>query len=241
MPEAELAGFTVVDPYSVLVTHASETIQRMRHELLSYSSLERSLSQLQKIDDDLVSDFFRSPDHKQTLHRVLIALLEDHVWIGNLNKIAEAVSMGLADNLSQNSLVSLVRKHITRSILKPTLDRHGVGSALVLCDQLQLALHEEHASSLTEWIDGIFRWLRENSSHLTEDRPWALIVPEHCRLLFSRRVTSLQLPLVVVSQQEAITVATLFAEKTILHQEVQAMLEPSSRRSVRSTSSEDSF
>src|SRR6185436_13609808 len=90
--EAELAGFTVVEPVSVLVTHVSETIREHMGLVLTRDDVKALVEAVRKDSPAVVDDLV--PNHLSygDLHRVLRALLSERVSIKNLAAILEVVS-----------------------------------------------------------------------------------------------------------------------------------------------------
>src|SRR6185503_351155 len=54
--EAELAGFTVIDPTSVLVTHLSEVLRGALHEVLSRDDVKELVEQVKKTSPAVVEE-----------------------------------------------------------------------------------------------------------------------------------------------------------------------------------------
>src|SRR5690606_24037523 len=53
---AEIYGYTVIDPLSVLITHLSEVIRSHAHELLSRQEINQLLSRVKEDNEILVSE-----------------------------------------------------------------------------------------------------------------------------------------------------------------------------------------
>ena len=54
--KAELAGYTLIDPTSVIITHLSEVIKRHAHEMLSRQEVGNILTNLKKTNEAIVND-----------------------------------------------------------------------------------------------------------------------------------------------------------------------------------------
>ena len=63
---AEVAGYTVVDPPSVLVTHFSETIKRHCHQILSRQDVQVLLDNLKENNPALVNELVPSQSERGT-------------------------------------------------------------------------------------------------------------------------------------------------------------------------------
>lgn len=130
--KAELYGYTVVDPLTVLVTHLKEVINQNAHELLGRQEVKELLEgikdQYNVVIDELIPDVLRLGE----VQKVLQNLLKYDVPINDLVTILET----LADygNVTKDSemLTEYVRQALNRTIVKPYLDQNGVLNVLTI-------------------------------------------------------------------------------------------------------------
>ncbi|HCW79546.1 MAG TPA: flagellar biosynthesis protein FlhA, partial [Ruminococcaceae bacterium] len=86
---AEMYGYTVIDPLSVVITHLSETIRRHAHELLSRQDVSQMLENMKKYNATLVSDVVPNVITQANLQKVLCSLLREGVPIRDMETILE--------------------------------------------------------------------------------------------------------------------------------------------------------
>ena len=89
---AELAGYTVVDAVSVLITHLSEVLRKHAAELLGREDLKQLVDKVRETSPSLVDELIPQVLNMGLLHRVLILLLEEHVPISNMTRILECLA-----------------------------------------------------------------------------------------------------------------------------------------------------
>jgi flagellar biosynthesis protein FlhA len=123
--EAELAGYTVVDPESVLVTHLAETLRRHAHEILSRDDVQALVDRLRERQPALVASVVGDPVPMGLLHRVLQRLLKDGIAIRNIPRILEALGEHAARTKDPAVLTELVRKGLARTITEQHVDAQG--------------------------------------------------------------------------------------------------------------------
>ncbi|MCZ8261761.1 MAG: flagellar biosynthesis protein FlhA [Beijerinckiaceae bacterium] len=90
--EAQLRGYTVVDPATVIATHLTEIIKNNMSELLSYAEVQKLLKDLSKPHQDLVKDLTNGAISTTGIQRVLQLLLAERVSIRDLGTILEAMA-----------------------------------------------------------------------------------------------------------------------------------------------------
>jgi len=139
---AELAGYTVVDPPMVLITHLGEILQRHASELLSREDLTRMLERLRDtaptIVDELKPDLLRVG----VVHSVLVQLLQERVPITNLVGIVESLVSHAARTKDPAELVERVRTDLSRDICDRFRDADGRVRVIVLEPHLEMKLRE---------------------------------------------------------------------------------------------------
>src|SRR5207302_1972486 len=89
---AELAGYTVVDAVSVLITHLSEILRKHAAELLGREDLKGLVDKVRETAPSLVDELIPTVLSMSLLHRVLVLLLEEQVPISNLTRILECLA-----------------------------------------------------------------------------------------------------------------------------------------------------
>jgi len=138
--EATLAGYTVVDPESVLVTHLSETLRRHAHEILSRDDVQTLVDRLREREPTLVGSVVGEHVPLGLLHRVLQNLLKDRIPIRNLPQIIETLGDHAAGTRDPSLLTEMVRKTLARTISEQHSDDHGHIQAVVLEPSLEYEL-----------------------------------------------------------------------------------------------------
>jgi len=135
--EAELMGYTVIDPVSVLVTHLSETIRSSIGDILSRDDVKEMVDQIKKTSPAVVEELIPSKMGYGDVQRVLKSLLREGVSIRNLPAILEV----LADNATKikdtDQLSELVRQRLGRTLCEMYADSEGALHAVTLDPEIE--------------------------------------------------------------------------------------------------------
>ncbi len=115
---AEIYGYTVIDPLSVMITHLSETVKVHAHELLSRQEVALLIENLKKVAPELVDEVIPNLISFGNLQKILINLLKEGIPIKDmqtvLSTIADSAGTGFdLTNITENIRVALKRT-ITR-------------------------------------------------------------------------------------------------------------------------------
>jgi flagellar biosynthesis protein FlhA len=115
---AELAGYTVIDPESVFITHLSETLRKHADELLTREDVQGLLDRLRKNQPSLVGEVVGTEGEVSVglLQRVLRNLLSSGVPIRELTAILEALAENSSKSKNATVLTEMVRKSLARTI-----------------------------------------------------------------------------------------------------------------------------
>ncbi|MCK4276906.1 MAG: flagellar biosynthesis protein FlhA [Phycisphaerae bacterium] len=148
--QAELAGYTVVEPESVLMTHLSETLRKHTHELLSRDDVQRLTDRLREKQPSLINGVLGEIVPMGLLHRVLQNLLRDGIAIRDLAQIMEALGDHATRTKDPSALTEFARKALVRTITEQHTDSEGRITAIVL----EPALEYELRNSITRDAEG---------------------------------------------------------------------------------------
>ncbi|HUS92491.1 MAG TPA: flagellar biosynthesis protein FlhA [Phycisphaerae bacterium] len=138
--EAELRGYTVVDPESVLITHLSETLRQHAHEVLSRDDVQRLVDRLREKQPTLVNSVVGDVVPLALLHRVLQGLLRDGIPIRDLPKVLETLGDHATRTKDAAVLTEMTRKGLVRTITEQHADFAGRIKALTLEPSLEYEL-----------------------------------------------------------------------------------------------------
>ena len=134
---AELAGFTVVDAPTVLMTHLSECLKRHAHELLSREDLQKMLERLKEVSPTLVEELKPEGFSPIVLHQVLIHLLRESVSISSLERIIESCAHHFQTGRPVSELTEKVRGDLGPIIVEPFRDDAGKVSVILMEPKLE--------------------------------------------------------------------------------------------------------
>lgn len=114
--QAELAGYTLIDPTSVIITHLSEIIKEHLHELLNRQEVNNLLENLKKTNSTIVDDTIPSVITVGNLQKVLANLLREGVPIRDMETIIETLSDYGSQVKDTDMLTEYVRQALKRTI-----------------------------------------------------------------------------------------------------------------------------
>lgn len=114
--QAELAGYTLIDPTSVIITHLSEIIKEHLHELLNRQEVNNLLENLKKTNSTIVEDTIPSIITVGNLQKVLGNLLREGVPIRDMETIIETLSDYGSQVKDTDMLTEYVRQALKRTI-----------------------------------------------------------------------------------------------------------------------------
>ncbi|MDF3004385.1 MAG: flhA [Oscillospiraceae bacterium] len=114
--KAELAGYTLIDPTSVIITHLSEVIRQHAYELLTRQEVNNLLANLKKTNETIVNDIIPGIVSVSTLQKVLCNLLREGVPIRDMETILEVLGDYGASIKDADMLTEYVRQSLKRTI-----------------------------------------------------------------------------------------------------------------------------
>lgn len=113
---AELSGYTVVDPPSVVATHLTEVIKRHAHELLGRQETRALIDNVRETAPVLVDELIPSLLAIGDVQKVLQKLLREKVSVRNLHVILEALADHALYTKDPDVLTEYVRQAMARQI-----------------------------------------------------------------------------------------------------------------------------
>ena len=115
---AEVYGYTVIDPLSVMLTHLSETIKKYAYELLNRAETIQLVENLKQFSPELVEEAIPNVVSYATLEKVLRSLLKEGVPIKDLGTILETLVDALGQGRDVDAAIEQVRGALTRTITR---------------------------------------------------------------------------------------------------------------------------
>ncbi len=119
---AEIYGYTVIDPLSVLVTHLSEVVKQHAHELITRQEVIHLVENIKKTSPELVEEAFPNVVSYGLFQKILTSLLKEGVPIKDLETIIETIMETISDTgLPVKDVDSMIEN--IRAALKRTITR----------------------------------------------------------------------------------------------------------------------
>ena len=148
---AEIYGYTVIDPLSVMVTHLSETIRRHAHELLNREEVVKLAESLKQRAGSLVEEVVPGMVPYGTLQKILISLLKEGIPIKDMETIMETISDAATSGIDMTTIIENIRTALKRTITRKFC-RDGQMRLLTLDADLEKMM----VSSLTKGDQGYY-------------------------------------------------------------------------------------
>ena len=115
---AEIYGYTVITPLTVMLTHLSETIKKYAYELLNRSETIQLVENLKKTEPDLVEDAIPNLVSYAMLEKILRNLLREGIPIKDLGTILETIVDAKASGHDIDMVTEQVRSALSRTITR---------------------------------------------------------------------------------------------------------------------------
>ncbi len=114
--DAEMYGYTVVDPPSVVSTHLTEIIRANAHDLLGRQETKQLIDHLRETHAILVDELIPAPLSIGEVQKVLAKLLRENVSVRNLPIIFETLADYAKLTSDTDILTEYVRQALARQI-----------------------------------------------------------------------------------------------------------------------------
>ena len=152
---AELYGYTVIDPLSVMLSHLSETIKRHAYELMTRQEVVRLVENLKKTAPELCEEAFPGVISYNLLQKVLTTLLREGVSIKDLETIVETMFECISETgLPVKDTDQIVEK--VRASLKRTITRMYCEDGNMKVITLDAGLESTMVNSLARGENGLY-------------------------------------------------------------------------------------
>ncbi|MBE3572671.1 MAG: flagellar biosynthesis protein FlhA [Moorella humiferrea] len=139
--EAELAGFTVVDATTVLITHLTEFIKAHADELMGRQETRELLDKVKETNPAVVEELVPNLLSVGEVQKVLAGLLQEQVPIRDLVGILEALADAARTSRDPDYLLGAARQALSRTISRQYA-RDGKITAVTLHPQLEQRVAE---------------------------------------------------------------------------------------------------
>lgn len=148
---AEIYGYTVITPLTVMLTHLSETIKKHTYELLNRSETIQLVEHLKQTEPELVADAIPNVVSYANLEKILKSLLREGIPIKDLATILEAVveaSGGTRD-------IDMITEQV-RSALSQTITRRFCENGQLRVVTLDAEVEKKVLAALTKNDHGVY-------------------------------------------------------------------------------------
>ncbi|MFG6351584.1 MAG: flagellar biosynthesis protein FlhA [Oscillospiraceae bacterium] len=115
---AEIYGYNVIDPLSVMLTHLAETVKKHAYELLNRAETIRLIDNLKQSAPELVEEAIPGIIPYAKLEKLLRNLLQEGVPIKDLSTIVETAADGFAQGRDLDMVTEQVRGALARTITR---------------------------------------------------------------------------------------------------------------------------
>ncbi len=150
--EAEMAGYTVVEPTAVMATHLSETVKAHAADILGRQEVQTVIDQVKQKHPAVVDELIPSQLTVGGVQKVLQRLLKERVSIRDMVTILEALADHAPLTKDIETLVERVREALGRGITEQYRDERGQLAVISIDPELEQELIQHLSAN-----DGVAR------------------------------------------------------------------------------------
>jgi flagellar biosynthesis protein FlhA len=115
---AEIYGYTVIDPLSVMITHLSETIKQHAYELLNRQEVNLLLENVKKAVPELVEEVIPGLMTFGSFQKILVNLLKEGIPIKGMETILETIANTSVPGEDTAKVTEKIRVALKRTITR---------------------------------------------------------------------------------------------------------------------------
>ena len=221
--EAEILGYSTVDPPSVIATHLTEIIKRYGHELLNRQQVQTLVDNLKKTQPALVDEVVPKLFSLGEIQKILANLLSENIPIRDMASIIEALGDYGTLTRDPDMLTEYVRQALKRSISKRFIPE-DVAYVITLDPSLEQLIIEstkqsEHGSYLAiepTQVHSIFDKLRSIIENMkNKGRTPVILTSPLVRRQFRKIAEQISPELAVLSYNEIDSGVEVLSEGTV--------------------------
>lgn len=204
--EAELSGFTVVDPPSVVSTHITEVIKRHAHQLLGREETKQLIDHLKESNPILVEEVTPEPLSTGDIQKVLAKLLRESVSIRNLPIIFETLADFSKMTNDTELLGEYVRQSLSAQITKNYAQDNNQMKVITvsgkvektIADNIQQTEHGNYLSLDPETQQEIVKTIHAEAEKLSLQEETTILICSPAIRMYLKQLLDRFLPQVVV-------------------------------------------
>ncbi|MDD4978868.1 MAG: flagellar biosynthesis protein FlhA [Gallionella sp.] len=205
--QAQMMGYTVVDPGTVVATHMSHLINMQASQLLGRQEVQQLIDHLGKVAPKLTEDLIPKVLPLGTVQKVLQNLLDEGMHIRDMRTIVETLAENAARSQDPFQLTSLVRVALGPAIVQQfypsAQELQVIGMDKELEYILIQAMQTSHEGIEPGLADTVLRETRAAAQAQEQlGLPTVLLVPAQLRDLLSRFLKRAVPQLRVISHDE---------------------------------------
>ncbi len=208
---AELSGYTVVDPPSVVATHLTEIIKRHAHELLGRQETRALLDNVRETVPVLVDELIPGMLSIGDLQKVLQNLLKEKISIRNLTVILEALADHAMFTKDPDVLTEYVRQALSRQITLQYTEpgaplrviTAGPGLEKAISERIEQSEHGSYLAMDPETSQVIYQNLSEQISKMVNAGQQPILLSSPAIRMYLRQLLERMMPdIPVISYNE---------------------------------------
>ena len=123
---ADVAGYTLIDPVSVMITHWSEIMKRYAHEMLSRQDVNTMVENVKKSNPIVVDDLVPKVISIGYLQKILANLLKEGIPIRDMETILET----LGDHTNVLKDIDIATEYVRQSLKRTITHRFAEANSL---------------------------------------------------------------------------------------------------------------
>ncbi len=209
--QAELAGYTVVDPSSVIATHLTEIIKSFAHEVLGRQDVQNLLDHVKKTHPAVVEELVPGLLTLGEVQKVLAGLLRERVPVRDMVSILETLADNARATKDTDMLLEYVRQALARNIVKQYIDADDTLHVItldpaveqIIRDSIQYTDHGSYVAIDPEKAQVIFKSLSAAVEEVSGRGHQAVILCAPVVRVYFKKLTEKLIPgLVVLSYNE---------------------------------------
>ncbi|MCA8980209.1 MAG: flagellar biosynthesis protein FlhA [Planctomycetes bacterium] len=211
--EAELLGYTVIDPTSVLVTHLSETLRGNIADILNRDDVKELVESAKKIAPAVVEELVPDKMGFGEIQKVLRNLLRESVPVRNMPAILEVLADNVHRTKDAETLTELVRQRLGRALCEMYADKEGRVHAVTLDPEIEgrlasavgTGVETEHGSVGPAYLQQLMERIGDSISQATQGgKDVVLLVRSNVRRFLNELVRASLPKVAVLSYNEVV-------------------------------------